>query len=107
MAETAERYVRSSGFVSRRVAGETVLVPVGARSRDPRARAASLYVLNETGEHLWGHLTEARGLEELARNLIVRYEVEPDRARADAEAFVGELVALGAVTRVSAGERTT
>ena len=107
MAETVDKYVRNAGFVSRKVAGETVLVPVGARSSDPRARNASLYVLNETGEHLWGHLTEARDVQELARNLIVRYEVAPDQARADAKAFVDELMALGAVTRVAAGDRTT
>ena len=36
-------------MIARRVAGETVLVPLAARASDPEFKSARLFVLNETG----------------------------------------------------------
>jgi hypothetical protein len=42
--------------LARRVAGETVLVPLDSRASEPEYKGARLYVLNETGEFLWAML---------------------------------------------------
>ena len=99
MVDEAARYVRSPGFVARRVAGEVVLVPVHRGSDDPRDRSAILYVLNETGEELWDALSTGREAGELARNLTMTFDVSLDTARTDVEAFLSDLLRIGAVQR--------
>jgi hypothetical protein len=100
MVDAHERYVRVPGFVARKVAGELVLVPVHRGSDDPRDRAALLYVLNESGEELWQALTTGRDADELARKLTKTFDVSLDTARADVEAFLADLLGIGAVQRL-------
>ena len=82
------RYLRMPGVVARRVAGETLLVPVSPRALDAFSGAAELFVLNETGERMWAWLAEPRTIEEMARNLINEFEVTAELAHADATAFI-------------------
>jgi hypothetical protein len=91
------RFVRARGVVARRIAGEMVLVPVAVRSENPVNRVADFFVLNETGEYLWGLLTSPRGAEDLARHLITEYGITPEQAVADVRAFLGEMRANGAL----------
>jgi hypothetical protein len=100
MADARGKYVRSAGFVARRVAGEMVLVPVHRGSDDPRDRSALLYVLNESGEHLWQALSTGQEADELARKLTMTFDVSLDTARADVEAFLSDLLGIGAVQRL-------
>ena len=96
-------YRRSSRMMSRRVAGEMVLVPVAARTVDADTRAAELFVLNATAERLWEMLASPATEPELARNLIVEFEVEPSRAQEDTSAFVRALLEIGALEVVPRG----
>ena len=91
------RYRRSDAFVSRRVADEMLLIPVGTRATHPRHRAGDLCALNETGEYLWSQLASPQGVEDLVRNLIQYFDVDAERARADVERFVADLLALEAI----------
>jgi len=97
MAE--ERWVRRSGFVTRRVAGETVVVPVLAAASRPEPGGPTLdfVVLNESAELLWAALTSARSVAELARELMNSYELQEDAALADCSAFIASLREIGAV----------
>src|SRR5687767_11213431 len=89
---------RSPNVVARRVAGETVLVPLNASTSDPnRHKAADLYLLNETGETLWEALSSPRDTDELARNLMASYDVSADRAHSDVLTFVNALLEIGAL----------
>jgi hypothetical protein len=87
---------RAPGVVTRRVAGELVLVPVSAprQQRDTR-----FFVLNETAERLWSLLDVPRTPAELAQHLTTEFEVDAPRARADVAAFLADLDAQGAVIR--------
>jgi hypothetical protein len=94
-----ERWVRRPGFVTRRVAGETVVVPVlaAANRAEPGAAKLDFVVLNETAELLWASLTTARTVPELARELMNSYDLREDAAIADCSAFVASLKEIGAV----------
>ena len=92
---------RTQTIITRRVAGETVLVPVAARTADPEFKSARLYVLNETGEYLWSLLDSPRSSVELARNLTLEFETAAGRAHSDVEAFLAALRDIGAVHEVS------
>ena len=88
--------MRAKDVVARRVAGETVLVPVGVR-RPGEQRVADLYVLNGTAERLWHWLAEPVAEGDLARNLMAEYEVNAEMAGADVSAFLKSMAAIDAV----------
>ena len=96
-----DRWGRARTVITRRVAGETVLVPVAARTADAEFKSARLYVLNETGEYLWSLLDTPRSSVELARNLTLEFEIAAVRAQSDVEAFLAALRDIGAVRTVS------
>jgi hypothetical protein len=98
-----KRYVRRPGFVTRRVAGETVVVPVmtTAASTAPGAPQLDFVVLNESAELLWARLTEACGVPELARDLIAAYGISEEQAVTDCTAFIASLREIGAVDEVA------
>lgn len=94
------RWARAGTVLARRVAGETVLVPLAVRASDPEYKGARLYVLNDTGEYLWSLLDTPRSTAELARNLTLEFETADDRAHADVELFLVALRDIGAVREV-------
>jgi hypothetical protein len=94
-------FVRSPGFVARHIAGELVLVP-GAPRRAAGDQTADFFVLNESAEALWELLGEPRRPADLAQYLIETYELAPERARADVDAFLNEVRNIGAVREVDA-----
>ena len=97
-ADNQRVYARAGRVVSRRVAGEIVLVPMTQRTGDPVRRTADLFVLNKTGEHLWELLTSPRSAEDLARNLSETFEVSVGEAANDVSSFLASLVEIGALT---------
>jgi hypothetical protein len=90
--------------IARRVAGETVLVPLAARAADPEFKSARLFVLNETGEYLWSLLDSPRSTRELAQNLTLEFETAEGRAQADVEVFLAALRDIGAVRELLDGQ---
>jgi len=94
------RWQRAGSVIARRVAGETVLVPLAVRAADPEFKSARLYVLNETGEFLWSLLDCPRSSVELARNLTEVFETVAGRAHTDVEVFLAALRDIGAVRQV-------
>ena len=90
-------YRRSTTVVSRRISGETLVVPIRGKVGD----LASIYSFNEAGSVLWTALEQPRSLESLASALCQSFEVERDDARRDADAFVREMQAAGLLSAVS------
>lgn len=73
-----------SGFVVRKVGGESVVVPVGEMSK----QFHGMINLNETGAFLWDFYTNEHTVEEGVDALLGEYEVERAVAKADVIAFV-------------------
>ena len=99
--DNAARWQRAGLVIARRVGGETVLVPLAARTSDPEFKSARLYVLNETGEYLWSLLDSPRSSGDLAQNLTREFETTADRAQSDVDAFLAALRDIGAVREVT------
>ena len=97
-ADNGRVYARAGRVVSRRVAGEIVLVPLTQRTGDAVRRTADLFVLNKTGEHLWELLNSPRSAEDLARNLSETFEVSAGEAASDVSSFLASLIEIGALT---------
>lgn len=74
-------------LVLRQVAGEYVVVPVGEQTVNMRC----VITLNETGAFLWRRLEQEETRQGLVDALLNEYDVQPDKARADVDEFLGRL----------------
>ena len=75
---------RNDNYIVRKIAGETLLVPTGAASRE----FSGLITLNELGAFIWEHLNEARDVSALAELIAAEYDVDTETARTDAQEFL-------------------
>lgn len=73
------------------------MVPIAVRTDDAERRTANFYVLNSSGEVLWDRLESPADIEELTSHLVLHFEVDAERARADVLEFLSELRDCGAI----------
>ncbi len=85
--------MRSQSVVSRRVAGETLIVPVRGKVGD----LASIYSFNETGSLIWQSLETPKGLSELITTVENEYAVEQEQAERDVVQFLNDMLSVGLV----------
>ena len=83
----------SSDFILREIAGEFMLVPVGAAA----ASLNGLIVLNECGSTIFKALATEQTQEDLVKAVLAEYEVDAQTAAADVEDFLTQLRGIGAL----------
>jgi Coenzyme PQQ synthesis protein D (PqqD) len=82
------RYVARSTAIASRALGEETMVMSAADS--------TLFTLDETATVIWESANGVTPIEEIVRNKIcARYDIAPETALKDAEAFVEKLAARG------------
>jgi hypothetical protein len=86
-------FARAEHIVSRRVAGECILVPLASRGAD----IDSIFDLNPIGAFIWEQLDGTRTGAEIVRLLTESYDVEAAQASEDYLSFLEQLVAIGVV----------
>ena len=86
------RFLRKDDLALRKVAGETILVPV----RNSVAGLESVFTMNEVGGAIW-KLLDGRTGESIAGELCVQYETDPETAKADVERFLKTLDEAGLI----------
>ena len=79
------------GFVVREVGGETVVVPVGAMSK----QFHGMINLNQTGAFLWNFYQTEHSVEDGVKALLAEYDVQEEIAKTDVERFVETLTQNG------------
>ena len=84
---------RNDGFILRKAADLTVIVPVGREA----VRFPGMLSVNETGRFLWELLKEEQTQQTLARALTDAFQVEGRQAEQDVHDFLEKLRAAGAV----------
>jgi hypothetical protein len=90
---SGQAFVRSQSVVSRRVAGETLIVPIRGKVGD----LASIYSFNETGSLIWQTLETPKSLAELIEVVAAEYSIEREQAERDATQFLNDMLAVGLV----------
>ncbi len=93
MGNSAEYFFKSEDCVTREIAGETVIVPIRSRAGD----LDSIYNLNELGTRIWGLIDPQRSVEEIVQTVCREYEVTPEQAREDINAFLSGLKEAGLI----------
>jgi hypothetical protein len=86
-------FVRSRSVVSRRVSGETLIVPVRGKVGD----LASIYSFNEVASLIWQLLDMPRDLSELVSAVEQEYDVDPAQAQQDVSKFLNDVLSVGLV----------
>ncbi len=74
------------GFVLRKVAGQTVVLPAGEN-----LDLNMMITLNDTGEFLWKCLDRESTVEDLSAALLLEYDVDEQTAKQAVEGFVATL----------------
>ena len=93
MREAEIRYRVAEGFVHRQVAGNDVLISVGANV----ANFNGYITLNPTASFLWGALTQPRTADELTNLLTEEFDVSGETAKKDVVSFLDMLRRNGMV----------
>ncbi|MGK2858393.1 MAG: PqqD family protein [Thermoanaerobaculia bacterium] len=79
--------------MTRRIAGETIVVPIRARA----AELDAVYVLNEVGAAIWNQLDEGRSPAEITATIAAEFDVSAETALRDVEQFLERLLEAGIV----------
>ncbi len=95
---TERRHVSRAGdgdrpFVTRQIAGETIIVPVCQSVAD----LGAIYSLNEVGSRIWQLIEGATPVDRITASIGEEYDVPAEQAAADVAAFLGDLEAIGLV----------
>ncbi len=74
-------------LVKRDIAGDIILVPVGAAT----SSIQGLITINETGAAIWDVLPEAENEEAIVDKLYEQFDAERDELRKDVDEFLDKL----------------
>jgi hypothetical protein len=84
-------------FVTRQIAGETLIMPVAGRVAD----LESIYVLNEVGSRIWQLVGSPTTADRIAEIVAREFDVPAERAAGDVAEFLGALDARGLIRYVA------
>lgn len=75
------------GFTIRNIAGSNIVVPVGNAEKIFNG----MITLNDSGAFFWNALLKDTTVDEVVKKVTSEYEVDEEKAKADAENFVAML----------------
>jgi hypothetical protein len=84
-------------FVTRRIAGETLLLPVTGHV----ANLESIYVMNEVGSRIWDLLQAPVAVDGIAATITAEFDVPADQVGVDVAEFLGALGERGLIEYVA------
>jgi Coenzyme PQQ synthesis protein D (PqqD) len=87
-------------FVTRRIADETIIVPVVGGVGDLDA----IFTLNEVGSHIWGLIDTPIGVDAIVEEIGREFDVPSDRAERDVVEFLDKLADAGLIRTLSKPE---
>ena len=90
-------YARNEQVVSRRIAGELILVPILKSVADLKA----LYVPNEVAARVYELIDGARTVGDIVDAIVAEFEVTPETAAADVREFVAQLLEIQGIQEIS------
>jgi hypothetical protein len=85
--------VKQDNFVTREIAGETIVVPIRGRTED----LDSIFTLNEQGTLIWNLLDGRTNVNQIVEAISKTYEVTEDEATKDTIDFLTSLEAAGLI----------
>jgi methyltransferase-like protein len=80
-------YRKREDIVTRRVAGETLLVPIRSHLADMQ----KIFALNSVAEYVWQQLDGRKSIEEIRQGVADTFAVEQEQAESDIREFLLQL----------------
>jgi hypothetical protein len=97
LAPPDARFVKKGEYVSRLIAGETILVPVRGQVGDLNA----IFNLNEVASFIWDRIDGSAGVHRIAASVASEFDVAPAEAARDTHDFFASLIQAGLVEPAS------
>lgn len=87
-------FIKNEEIVSRKIAGETILVPISGQLADLRR----IFSLNPLAEYIWQKFDGKNNLQEIVNSILSTYEVQQEQVIEDIQEFVSELLKENLIT---------
>lgn len=91
-----EIYTASDSIVTRKVAGETILVPISGNL----ANMQRIFTVNELGERIWQQLDGNHTMSAIRLELLDAYNVDGVNLDDDIREFIEKLLQAGLIEKV-------
>ena len=91
-----KRFKKLDNIVTRKVAEETLLVPISGNLADMQR----LFVLDLLGEFIWEQLDGRNDLNKISLKILAEFEVEKEIAEADLNEFINQLLDASLIEEV-------
>jgi hypothetical protein len=85
--DATKTYKRKTNYITRQIAGETLLVPMAGKIADLQRVIA----LNSVGAFIWEQLSAPQTLGGIVTAVVGKFTVDAESARRDATEFFGQL----------------
>ena len=92
-AAFATCFVKKGEFVTRNIAGETILVPVRGRVGD----LDCIYNLSEVASFIWERIDGRATVPQIVQCVCAEFDCAPETAESDAVQFIAELRRAGLI----------
>jgi hypothetical protein len=86
-------FIRNQDIVSRRIAGEMLLVPVKGKLADME----KIFTLTSVAEYIWDRLDGRRSVDDIRKDVVAQFDVGQEQADADIQEFLAELIEAGLI----------
>jgi len=93
MNDLSKCFAKQDNFVTREIAGETIVVPIRGRTED----LDSIFTLNEQGTLIWNLLDGRTNVNQIVETISKTYEVTEDEATKDTIDFLTSLETAGLI----------
>jgi len=90
-------FQKKEEIVSRRIAGETLLVPIQGKL----ANMQRIFALDSVSEFIWEQLDGRRNLKDILNGILDKFDVGKKQATGDLEEFIAELLEAGLIAGVT------
>ena len=93
-------FSKGNNFVTRHIAGETIIVPVKNNVGDLN----SIYTLNDLGTRIWDLIDGQTKVKQIIETITKEYEVQEEEAAKDIAEYLEALRAAGLIRSSEEGE---
>ena len=95
-----KNFIKGTDLTTRRIAGETLIVPIRGHVGDLDA----IFTLNEVGSRVWQLIDKPLTVAEIAKAISNEYEVSQAEAERDVLELLAAMEAAGLIREVSESE---
>ena len=93
---TQKIYRQKGDFVVRRIAGETLVVPICRQMADINC----IFALNKVGEYIWEQMDGKKNLKDIRKSVESRFTGAQDQIEQDVREFISQLLESGLIEEV-------